>query len=650
MNKLKYFSTLATALLLSACGSGSGDCESTVAGGCAAPGDDPTAATVSTVVLITSGTQLTSAGNEPVELTAIVSDENSGAVSGANVQFSASGDSGARLSSSIVATDSAGLARVTLNTIDPENRGITMTAAVSSIVSEAATINVTGTEIAVSGSESIIIGGNAKYTLSLTDSDGAALANKSVSLTSANGNEIVDEDAAAIDEGTLVTDSEGELIFQVNANVTGGDRITALSLGAEFVKVIDVSDDSFTFVSPAPGQEIPLGAVVNVTARWIENNTPKNGETLYFFSARGDIAPTAVTDANGEATVTISSDDSGLSELTVNDGAGKSTTIQIEFVADNADFMTLQPELVNVVTDGSTKIKATVYSGANLVKNKTVVFSVNDPTGGTISPLTAVTNTNGEATTTYRAGPTPSGTGAVTINAYVLGTASVNADTPLTVAGQEFRFDIGTGNEIEELSQTLYGKEWSIIVTDGNSNAVGNSQIQVSAPPQFYSKGYYEKGAQSWIQVVTATCISEDRNRSGRLEIIEDPLDPDFGLSEDTNGNGQLDPSNVVSVVPIDPLAPLDSGCENAVPTGSSKTFVETNAGGIARICLIYNQDKATWAQIDMTATAGVSGTESSENVQWILDGAASDYSNLDVNPPGNPSPYGVAVDCADPL
>ena len=103
MNKLKYISTLLMALLLGACGSGSSDCDGSLAGGCDAPVDnDPVAATISTIGLIANSEQLPSGGNDPVELTAIVSDENSGAVSGVTVQFSANGDSGARLSNSFV--------------------------------------------------------------------------------------------------------------------------------------------------------------------------------------------------------------------------------------------------------------------------------------------------------------------------------------------------------------------------------------------------------------------------------------------------------------------------------------------------------------------------------------------------------------------
>ena len=49
MNKLKYLSTLAMALLLGACGSGSSDCEGALAGGCDVVGDDPLAAQVDNI-------------------------------------------------------------------------------------------------------------------------------------------------------------------------------------------------------------------------------------------------------------------------------------------------------------------------------------------------------------------------------------------------------------------------------------------------------------------------------------------------------------------------------------------------------------------------------------------------------------------------
>ena len=86
-----------------------------------------------------------------------------------------------------------------------------------------------------------------------------------------------------------------------------------------------------------------------------------------------------------------------------------------------------------------------------------------------------------------------------------------------------------------------------------------------------------------------------------------------------------------------------------AIQTGGSETVVETNAGGIARICLIYNQDKANWVQLDMTATAGVSGTESSKTVQPVIPGLAADYTAITEDPPGRFSPYGELPGCDNP-
>jgi hypothetical protein len=646
MNKLKFLSILSMALLLGACGSDS-DCDGSISGGCeTAAGEDPVAATVSTIDLIANAVQLPSGGNDPIELTAIVSDANSGAVSGVTVQFSANGDTGARLIPSVVETDAAGLARVMLSTLNPENRAVTVSVSSGEISSQTITIDVIGTAITVTGSESLVLGDQAKYNLLLTDSDGAALGGQVVSLVSANGNELADENGTPLADGTLTTKADGSLIFQLAADGFGSDTVTASSLGASFVKNVEISDDSFSIVSPAQAEEITLGTTVDVTARWIENEAPVVGKTLLFFSARGSLSSvSAVTDSNGEATVTISSTDAGISELTVIDSeALASATNEIEFVAENADFMSLQPDIFNVTTGATTKIEATVYEGNNLVKNKTIVFSVEDSTGGTVSPLTAITDSNGVAITSYRAGPTTSATDGVTVNAYVLGTSSVNADVNLTVAGQVFRFDIGTGNSIESLSSTLYAKEYSIVVTDGNSNAVSNSQIQVSAPPLQFRKGIFVKGISVWVQDVAATCDAEDKNRDGIIDNVDTPD------TEDLNGNGVLDPSNVVSVVGIDANAPLDAGCANLNDTGESSTVVQTNNGGIARVCLIYNKDKAYWARIDMTATAGVSGTESSENVRPWLTGAAADYNSLAVAPPGDVSPFGREAGCDSPL
>jgi hypothetical protein len=63
----------------------------------------------------------------------------------------------------------------------------------------------------------------------------------------------------------------------------------------------------------------------------------------------------------------------------------------------------------------------------------------------------------------------------------------------------------------------------------------------------------------------------------------------------------------------------------------------------------VYPKDHAFWVTVKLTATATVSGTQSSTSTQFLLEGAAADYNQATVAPPGQISPYGVANTCSNP-
>ena len=98
--------------------------------------------------------------------------------------------------------------------------------------------------------------------------------------------------------------------------------------------------------------------------------------------------------------------------------------------------------------------------------------------------------------------------------------------------------------------------------------------------------------------------------------------------AEDYNGNGKLDPGLVAST---------DNGSQT------------TANGGTASVNIIYPKDHANWVAVKLTATATVSGTQSSTSSSFVLPGAASDFDTETVSPPGAISPYGTAGTCKDP-
>ena len=629
MKNFKFLAVGLLAVILGACGGGSGG---NITGDPNAGVDAPSAAAAGLAIIANPGT-LQSASDVPVEITAIVTDELSGAVNGAQVLFTAGPN--AFLSSSTAVSDEFGLAKVNLTTIDPTNRTITVGAALVDGTTVALDVEVVGTALDLTGPVALGLGETASFTVFLRDSNGAAQSGRIVDLLSANGNTL---------PATVTTGADGRATFDVTADVGGADLLTATALGASGNQDLTVSNDSFAIISPAPGDEINLGQVVNFTVEWIQNGVPQVGQTVNFATGRGTLSSnTGVTNGAGQATVTLSSTSAGVSELAVFDPvtlAGNS--IDVEFVATTPSLMVLTPSFENLVPGQTTDLEARIEDAdGNAVKNQQIQFSLlADDTNGDLSPLVATTDSNGIARSFYTAGPNSSGTDSVTVQAVVVATPGVNDTANLTVAGQAFSFDIGTGNSIVELNTTLYGKEYSIVVTDANSNPVpAGESVQVAAPPINYRKGFwFVNAADEWQQQIEVECAAEDVNRNGQID-----------AGEDINGNTILDPGNVVSVAPIDASLPLDAGCEASGGSTGSSTTVQTNSLGIARVCLIYNQDQAAWAEIELTATAGVTGSESTAFEEVYLTGLAADYEDSDVEPPGVISPYGLATVCTDP-
>ena len=159
-----------------------------------------------------------------------------------------------------------------------------------------------------------------------------------------------------------------------------------------------------------------------------------------------------------------------------------------------------------------------------------------------------------------------------------------------------------------------------MLVNDANGNPVSGVSITASLVPIDYYKGLWTPGSAVWIQTTTAgPCLNEDLNRNGILDLTPVP-------SEDNNGNGSLEPGNVVSVLLV------NGGI--------------TDASGFASVSLIYAQWYAYWVRADLEVRANVSGSEAVKSVQFFLEGAATDFNNLNVSPPGHPSPFGVSATC----
>jgi hypothetical protein len=119
----------------------------------------------------------------------------------------------------------------------------------------------------------------------------------------------------------------------------------------------------------------------------------------------------------------------------------------------------------------------------------------------------------------------------------------------LTVGDRAFDISIGTGRLIEVPEQSSYSKEFSVFVTDPDSNPVPNALVTFYAPSAKFSdggifrKGFwnYDEDNDIWFQVITATCPNEDVDGNGILDVGEDANNNGiFDEGEDSNKDGLL--------------------------------------------------------------------------------------------------------------
>ncbi len=622
LRQSKFIFYIVCALLITACGSDDAFTDSS--SGNTSDDDATTTATVQTLTLVTSNIQLPSDGSDSVTITATVKDAGNALMSGVPVSFSATSGN---LTVIQRETNDSGQAIATISAgNDPTNRTVTVTAT-SGSASDGIDVNVFGTQLTIDGPSSLVFGATGIWTVQLKDSGGDGIGNELIEVTSELGN------TPSPADGTFETDTNGQVRLEVTANNGGSDTLTVSALGMTVTTKVTISNDEFNFTVPAAGAEIPLNTNRAVTVRWRKAGSPQANQAINFSATRGTLsAPSAVTNTSGDATVNISSTNAGFAVISATaNGGTPQATLEVEFVASQADSIDLQADPSSIGPNESSTITAVVRDpNNNLVKNKVVEFNLVDVTGGNLSVPEALTDSLGRASTVYTATDATSAKDGVQITASVKNTTPAVTDTVLlTVAKKSLRITMNTGIELEVPNNVQYKQPWAIQVTDANGNpAPAGTAVAISVLPTRYIKGVYVPSKDNsgsdiapWTRAADSVfCANEDSNLNG-------VLDPD--LNEDINNNGSLEIPNPATVVP-------DSGSS------------VTDGNGFLLFGVFYPKGNGTWSEVELKATVEVEGTEASVSEIYVLPVLADDVNKLDVSPPGGTaSPYGTIRNCS---
>lgn len=622
-----HCSVLAALLLLSGCGGGSGfsgdgtavDTDTGTGGGTGTGGTGSTPVAMARIILLADTTQLPSAADqltEGVGLSAQGLDANGNLLTDRNITFSIPPNSGALV---IAASDGSGTQRATLTTGgDPTPRTLTVTAT-SGTVTAQIDIAVVGTTLTLTGPDTLGYGQTGQYVAVLADSDGDGIGGRNMSFATTAGSVLPAMASSNASTGKA----------SVSLTGTGSGAVSVQAMGLTASHSVTISTDQFSIQAPLAGVEVALGVVQPITVQWLRSGSAAEtaGATINVSSSRGIVLPsTVVLDSNGQALASIVATDAGGAVIVASSSqlSRPSASLSVEFVARTASSIDVQASPATLSINESSLVTAVVRDATgNLVKNKMVDFRLIDITGGTLSVPSAQTNSQGSASVIYTASNVSSSDQGVRVEATVRDTPLVADFTQLTVGGRALRITLGTGNDIIEPNTTTYDQPYSVIVTDASGNAVPNAQFRLSVLPVAYSKGSYaavdvngDATADAYGVVNSVVCANEDIDHDGVLD-----------AGEDFNGNGRLDPGNAASV----------------------PTTVSLNANGAGEFLIRYPQDRANWVKVELRGVATVTGTETTESVQFVLPVLASDVNNLEIPPPGFNSPYGTVLDCASP-
>jgi Bacterial Ig-like domain (group 1) len=638
----------AAALALGACGTGNGP----LTGSSTPTGTAPPGPTVNSMTLTTSLPQLPSDGSQTATINALLLDANNNVMSGIPVTFDAS--SGA-LTVTTGTTGANGTATATLSSAgDPSDRVITVTATAGTTKSTVQ-VAVVGTKLTLSGPTSLVLNNTGTFSATLQDSAGNGISGQTATITSAKDN--------TLNPSTFVTNASGEGNFTVTAVNSGTDTITASAAGLTATQSLSVSGDDFTFSTPAANANVDIGTPATITVKWDNSGQPvANGTAVTFAATRGTLSANSATTTSGLASVTISSTTAGPAVISATGNGGVSAQLVINFIATTpANPLNVQASPATIQTQAQSQITATVRdANNNLVEGQTVDFSITaDPTGGTLSAASAVTNYQGQASTVYSATGTTSGADGVVIGASIPGT-SVSGSTSLTVAGETVFLSLGTGNTISAItlsngSSTQYKMPFTVQAVDSAGNPVNGITVTFAVD----SIGYI-KGCELWNGTAGGTCGGSNPAPAGQgdWEVVSDtglntPPPPatyiadDFGyildgvygcITEDPDNNGIMeDDYNLPNTV-------IWPGQVASTDVGSAVTA--TN--GTAAVNVIYPKDHAGYVAVMLTATATVQGTQSSTSTSFWLPLLTSDVNQSSQVPPGLYSPYGMGSLCSD--
>lgn len=637
-----------------ACGGGGGggtDSGTTDTGTGTVPGTtDPIVITAATLKMTASPRTVSSSGTTSTTLTIYALNEANAVLPGVVLTMSA--DTGI-LGAATVTTGPEGTATVTFrNNDDPTNRTATITATAGD-KTVTTLIQIVGSKITLTPAGTIGLSpGGTQTTLTATvyDKDDNLVTNTPVNITTTGSGSVT------VTPLTGVTDANGQFKATLAGAASGSVTLTLTALGATATKEITVAPVASSFgIDKQWRNGVDIGNPKPTYMRTIVDQlalevNAVSATTVVFATTLGSWTggtnSIEVPVVGGKATATLTTTLAGIANVQVYD-KNSFTTSDSLIVAMTSSLGAYRMKLEassNVVpksvgtTTGTSTLVATVWDSNNyLVAGVPVLFSILNPTGGgeNIYPVVAMTEGNGQASTTFNSGSISSDPSGVQIRASVVGTAVATGTSPSTsdasiiIGGTGGSISFGVATQIGVHSSLAnYILPMSVLVADSSGHAIDGARVSLSVWPIAWYTGINctpdlldgQQCGYTWTSTTTFNwgCItgnygrfySEDVNANLTLDPGEDGVRRYYATGALAPGIGKTDGH----------LTPVNSDA-GAFPPGD----VFTDASGVAAFELTYSKASALWTTVKVRASSIVQGSETVSEIIFDLPAMLGD-------------------------
>ena len=597
--------------------------------------------------------------NATLVATVVAVDANNATLANVPVTLSVSG--GATVTASDTKTDATGRVLGTINIgSDTTLRSITLTATTNGVPARSASFDVvnsatTASDLSLTLSPSAVLLNTGTATVvavvTAVDANRATVSGIPVTLSVDNG--------ATISTSGSVTNANGQVTGTISIGSDKSNRfikVTATTPGlAPAEELVQVTGSKIT--STVVGSVLSPGDPGTVQYRLVDatdNPIPRKQLTITGPNGVQDVRTTGLngdvaysfTAPNTAGTFVIRATAAGdvvrTDTVVVSTGPGTIPPVTVPVLSPS---VSANPSVVPINPAGSpgvnrTEIRALFLSSNNApVKNVRVRFDLDgDPNsigGSFTSGATQVySDDNGVARTDYVPGSRFSPTDGVKIRAcwsnsdFPAGTCPNTARTTLTVIADPLSVTVGTNDAIlEGASGLTYKVRYVVQVVDSSGLAAKDVTVSAFLDLLNYYKGEWEKGSESWVQLIADICPNEDLNRNGVSEVFTINGAP---FAEDANGSLNLTAGRAA-------LEPRKADVAVSFE-GSNKT----DGSGQVVLVIEYPQNIASWVDFNLVVSASVAGSEGRSNFSARLSVPAPVVNRLTASPPFEISPYGV--------